>query len=106
MRNMWISAACLGALSIGALAAEAQTPPAPPTAIEKAALRALARTRISEMVERRAVRPVAPGKPATDARAPAASLSDTELRALAAGEDAGSILAARNASAMRNITAS
>lgn len=103
MRSLWISAACLGALSIGALAANAQTNP---TAVEKAALRALARTRIAEMVERRSVRPIAPGKVAADARALAASLSDTELRALAAGQDAGALLAAKSASAMRNVTAS
>lgn len=56
-------------------------------AAEHAALRTLARTRIQELAEKRAVRPVDPVALAAEARRIADRLSGAQLRALAAGED-------------------
>jgi hypothetical protein len=55
-------------------------------AAERAALRTLAGSRIQEMVEKRAVRPVDPAAVAEEARRIARRLSDEQLRALAADE--------------------
>lgn len=74
----------LVALSAGGAAAQ----PAGDGAAERAALRAMAGSRIQEMVEKRAVRPVDPAAVAEEARRIARRLSDEQLRALAADEHA------------------
>jgi hypothetical protein len=75
-------------LTLAAGAAKAQErEPAGTDAAERAALRTLARTRIQEMMEERAVRPADPAVLAEEARRISRRLSDEQLRALAAGED-------------------
>ena len=76
--------ACLLAVGVNGVAA------AEPERLGAAAVSALrnhAQTRIIEMLERRAVRPIAPGIVAADARRLASRLDEEKLRAIAAGED-------------------
>lgn len=54
---------------------------------ERVVLRTLAQTRIQEMAEKQAVRPVDPVLLAAEARRISRRLSDTQLQSLAAGED-------------------
>ena len=72
-------------------------------AAERAALRTLARTRIQEMMEERAVRPADPAVFAEEARRIARRLSDEQLRALAAGEDVQETIAPKLATAAASL---
>lgn len=60
--------------------------------LEREALRAVARTRILEMVEKKAVRKADPAVLAAEARRIAGRLSDAQLRALAAGDDVETVI--------------
>jgi hypothetical protein len=80
------------ALSLGILAGILLGSPAWPQLDERAALRAVAQTRIQEVLDRRAVRKVEPAVVARDARRVAKSLTDEQLHAIAAGEDVEPIL--------------
>ena len=68
-----------------------------------AALRDHAQARIVEVLERRAVRPVAPEVYVADARRLASRLDESQLRAIAAGEDLEGIV---QETSLRNLSAS
>lgn len=91
-------AACLGLVLAGA-AAGAQEPPGA-TSTERAALESYARTSFTAMVESRAVRPTDPARTAFEADRFAGSLTDEQLRAIAAGEDVMTVAA----SSIRNLS--
>jgi hypothetical protein len=75
-------------LAVSAGSAKAQgTEAAGSEAVERAALRSVARAKIQEAVERSVVRPTDPAVITAEARRIAKRLSDDQLRALAAGED-------------------
>ncbi|MFL6198295.1 MAG: hypothetical protein ACJ76J_03880 [Thermoanaerobaculia bacterium] len=76
--------ACLLALAVEAAAA-ANPGSLPVNTVS--ALRSYARERIAEELERRALRPAAPGIVAADARRIASRMDEASLRAVAAGED-------------------
>jgi hypothetical protein len=84
-----VVAAALGVLIVTwggeVRAQEAETAGA--EAAERVALRTLASTRIQEMTEKQAVRPIDPAVLAAEARRIARRLSDAQLRDLAAGAD-------------------
>lgn len=85
-----MTAACLAVCLTGPLAAADATSGEEANAIsavERSALRALARDRISEMVHENAVRPVDAAAVAEEARKIVRRLSDEQLRALAEGEE-------------------
>lgn len=77
----------LAVCATGSGARAQETDAAAVDAAERAALRTLARTRIQEMVEERAVRPNDPVALAEEARSIARRLSDEQLQALAAGKE-------------------
>jgi hypothetical protein len=97
MRNILKTAISLGILA-GFLAPAWATSPLD----ERAALRAVAQARFEEVMTRRTEGLGNPATLAADSRRIAASLTDEQLRAIAAGEDAEPILDA--ASALRKIT--
>src|SRR5829696_8100057 len=78
--------ACACLLAVG-VNREAGAEPEKLGAAAVSALRSHAETRIVEMLERRAMRPIAPAIVAADARRLASRLGEEELRAIAAGED-------------------
>lgn len=83
MRTLMKIAACLAFVCTAAGAEE----PLRVGSTERAALRAVARTRVAEMIESKAVRPGDPARTAAEADMIARSLTDDELRDIAAGED-------------------
>jgi archaellum component FlaG (FlaF/FlaG flagellin family) len=84
----FLKAAALGLCCAGTAAALWADGTAPqPAPLERAALRAVARTKIRETVEHRAVRRADPAALDKEARRIAGRLSDAQLHALAAGED-------------------
>src|SRR4051794_23157667 len=101
MRNFWKAAAlglCIAGTAAGARAADQPAPKLEP--LQRAALRAVARTRILELSEKRAVRQADPAALDKEAQAVAARLSDAQLRALAAGEDVQATIAPSVSSAV------
>ncbi|HWN42857.1 MAG TPA: hypothetical protein VNW71_11585 [Thermoanaerobaculia bacterium] len=95
MKSLWKTAICFGLLSAGCLALaplSADPLPRARSFSEIEALRAMARTRIGEALERGARRPVQPAAVDADARRLAGSLTEPQLRAIAAGEDVESVL--------------
>src|SRR4028118_856185 len=91
MRRIWMTAACLAACLTGPLAAADATSGEETanvvSAVERSALRALARDRINAMIHENAVRPVEAAAVAEEARKIARRLSDEQLRAIAEGEE-------------------
>lgn len=90
MKSFWKTAICLGLLALAPLSADPL--PRANSFSETEALLAMARTRIGEALERGARRPVQPAAVAADARRLAGSLTEPQLRAIAAGEDVESVL--------------
>jgi hypothetical protein len=99
--------ACACLLAAGVIGSAVNTAAgAEPEGLEAAAVSALrshAQTRIVEMLERRAVRPVAPEIVAADARRLASRLNEEKLRAIAAGEDIESFV---EEATLKSVTAS
>ncbi|MEA2560809.1 MAG: hypothetical protein QOH06_2313 [Acidobacteriota bacterium] len=79
--------ACACLLAAGVIGSAAGAEPEGLDAAAVSALRNHAQTRIVEILERRAVRPIAPAIVAADARRLASRLDEAKLRAIAAGED-------------------
>src|SRR5215210_1058695 len=84
-----IACACL-MMAFGMVGTAGAEPPVKPGSLPAnavSALRSHAQSRIAEMLERRAVRPIAPEIVAADARRLASRFDEASLRAVAAGED-------------------
>lgn len=97
--------ACLlaaGAMGVSGVNTVAGAEPEGLGAAAVSALRNHAQTRIAEMLERRAVRPVAPEIVAADARRLASRLDEEKLRAMAAGADVSSLV---EGATVKNISA-
>jgi hypothetical protein len=95
-RNIF-ACACLAmtAVAVGVNGAAGAEPPAKPGSLPVnavSALRAHAQSRIVEMLERQAVRPIATEIVAADARRLASRLDEEQLRSIAAGEDVQAIV--------------
>jgi hypothetical protein len=95
MKSLWKTAICLGLLSAACFAVAPLSADPLPRAnpfSEREALQAMARSRISEALESGARLPVEPAAVAEDARRLAGSMTEDQLRAVAAGKDVESVL--------------